>query len=290
MLKSLLVPLTGEKSDIVALETALAAARPFDGHIEALLVRPDASQFAMRAAATEMGSSIMTPQLIAAFEEQDKRQAAAARRAFEKFCGAHDIAMTDSPPGPARVSAVWREKTGGTVHEITGAARFFDVSVFGRSHFCSSLSAEGIGNVLLGSGRPILIAADRAKPDLAGTIAIAWKETAEAARAVSQAMPLLRLAQKITVFAASEGRDAGITRASAEGLANALRWHKFDVKAVSLNVSGDADKAVVSAAMEVGATLLVMGGYGHSRLREFVFGGFTRHVLTGAPLPIFLAH
>ncbi len=290
MLKSLLVPLTGEKSDVPALETAYAAARLFDGHIEALLVRPDAAQFAMRAAATDMGSSIMTPQLIAAFEEQDRRQAAAARKTFDKFRDSHDIAAADNPPGPARVSAVWREKTGGTVEEITGAARFFDITVAGRANLGSSFSADGIGSVLLGSGRPMLLAPERAKPDLAGTIAIAWKETAEAAHAVSQAMPLLRKARRIAVFSASEGRNAAATQASAERLANALRWHKLDAKAVCLDTSGDAGKAVTSAAMEFDADLLVMGGYGHSRLREFVFGGFTRHVLNGAPLPVLLAH
>src|SRR5581483_6996517 len=97
MFKSLLVPLTGEKSDGAALDTALAVARLFDGHIEALLVRPDAAQFAMRAAATEMGSPIMTPELMRAFEEQDKRQAAAARKAFDRFLTAHEITSVDIP-------------------------------------------------------------------------------------------------------------------------------------------------------------------------------------------------
>jgi len=141
--------------------------------------------------------------------------------------------------------------------------------------------------VLLESGRPILIPPAAAMPAKFERIAIAWKPTPQAARAVVAAMPFLAQAKEvvlITVEEAAEGHD------DADRLVGSLAWHGLKATAQSLKPGPDGAAATLLATAGNRADLLVMGGYGHSRLREWVFGGFTELVLAGAPLPVLIAH
>ena len=140
-------------------------------------------------------------------------------------------------------------------------------------------------------GLPLLLAPREVSEDICSTIAIAWKETAEAARAVTAAMPLLHLARRVLVLSVSEDDDPTEAESSARRLAEQLRWHGFKVAAhhVPADTLAPAE-ALMDVAKKVGAKLLVMGGYGHSRAYEFVFGGFTRHALANTTLPVLMAH
>jgi nucleotide-binding universal stress UspA family protein len=147
------------------------------------------------------------------------------------------------------------------------------------------------GSILTGCGRPILLVPPAIPEDFSGTVAIAWKETAEAARAVTAAMPILKKASRIVVLSANESGEAAQAEASAVCLADQLRWHGVKVQAhqVPLDMLAPAE-AVLAVAADMGAALVVMGGYGHSRAIEFVLGGFTRYALGHTQLPILLAH
>ncbi len=118
-------------------------------------------------------------------------------------------------------------------------------------------------------------------------IAIAWKPTPQAARAVAAAMPLLVQASEITVISVEEEAAA---RDDAGRLARSLAWHGLAATTLPLKPSAEGAAATLLAGARDRADLLVMGGYGHSRLREWVFGGFTQHVLADAPIPVLLAH
>jgi len=123
-------------------------------------------------------------------------------------------------------------------------------------------------------------------------IAIAWKDTPEAARALTAAMPLLEKGREMHVCSANESGSPGTEGIdSSDRIVRCLRWHGLNVHGhfVSPADRTPAD-AVLRGAQEVSASLLVMGAYGHSRVREFVFGGFTRRVLHGAELPVLLFH
>src|SRR6185437_12830470 len=114
--------------------------------------------------------------------------------------------------------------------------------------------------------------------DISSNIAIAWKETAEAARAVTAAMPLLRRARRVMVLTVSEDETEPPSDASGQRLAEHLRWHGLKVAAHRAPLDMfTPPEALMAAAKNGGASMLVMGGYGHSRALEFVFGGFTRH-------------
>ena len=142
-------------------------------------------------------------------------------------------------------------------------------------------------------GKPLLLAPSSACSNPFSTVVIAWKETAPSARAVVAALPLLMKAEKIHILAVAEnGDDVQPSLASAERLANYLRRQGLKVQAGQVEARGRNACAVLLEAAEqkLHAGLLVMGAYGHSRAREFIFGGFTRSVLRSAPLPVFLCH
>jgi nucleotide-binding universal stress UspA family protein len=141
----------------------------------------------------------------------------------------------------------------------------------------------------MATGRPVLIAPASAPARVSGTVAIAWKNRPEAARAVAAAQPFVQMADRVIVLSVDE--DAETDEGSCERLRYALSWH--NPKTTVQRLKRDERPAVetmLAAAGAVEADVLVMGGYGHSRVREVIFGGFTRRVLTGADLPILMAH
>jgi nucleotide-binding universal stress UspA family protein len=104
-------------------------------------------------------------------------------------------------------------------------------------------------------------------------------------------MPLLARASRIVVLTADEDDKTGALVESAQKIATQLRWNGLAAEARHVTPGGRSlPDAVLETACALGADLLVMGGYGHSRVRELVFGGFTRQVLTASSLPVLLFH
>jgi nucleotide-binding universal stress UspA family protein len=116
---------------------------------------------------------------------------------------------------------------------------------------------------------------------------VAWKETPEAARAVSAALPWLGMASRVHAVSYGENAQASLNKLqqylAAQGIAD-----------VSLHAEGsedgDAGNKLLSTASDLGADLLVMGCYGHSRAREWILGGATRTILATMTLPVLLSH
>jgi nucleotide-binding universal stress UspA family protein len=139
------------------------------------------------------------------------------------------------------------------------------------------------------SGRPLLLAPPKPEPILGRTIAIAWKPGAEAARAVTAASSWLERADRIFILSVShralgDARD----RLSAERLAASLRWRGLTAEVHTDYASGPEARTLQSMACDKDADLLVMGAYGHSRVREYLLGGVTQSMLAGAVLPVLM--
>jgi nucleotide-binding universal stress UspA family protein len=124
-------------------------------------------------------------------------------------------------------------------------------------------------------------------PRLPERIAIAWKPTPQAARAVAFAMPLLAQAKEAVILTIEEEEGR---RDEADRLAASLAWHGVRATIERLAPGPQGAPETLLAAATARAELLVMGGYGHTRLREWVFGGFTQRVLNEALLPVLIAH
>ncbi|WP_137151827.1 universal stress protein [Devosia sp. FKR38] len=159
-------------------------------------------------------------------------------------------------------------------------ARTTDLIVVGsgQNKGQDAASTIDIGEVLLGAGRPVLIAAEGSSKLIGDKIIVAWKDTKEARRAIVDALPFLKAASDVQVLVIDEGNLAS-ERASMQ---DAVAWLiSHDVKAHGdvLPNEGSVADTITKAALAAGADLVVSGAYGHSRLRQWLVGGMTRGLL-----------
>jgi nucleotide-binding universal stress UspA family protein len=291
MLKNILVPLTGSAHDSNALETAFLVGWPFDAAIDALHIQPDPMKIVLDAAVHQFETAHGGRELVLTLQRQVTERSAKAKETFDRFAarhlGAHAFASAQSG-----VSATFRCVEGDPVDDTISNARFADCVVIGRAANPGQFSTDEIANILVGCGRPLLLVPPRETDSIGSTIAIAWKEKAEAARAVTAAMPLLARAKKVIVLSVEE-HDTQNTActASAKRLAAQLARHGMDVDAHGFVAKphGGAD-ILIQKAKELGANLVVSGAYSHSRVRELIFGGFTRSLLLACEMPVLLLH
>ena len=287
MIKTLLVPATGNQTDDAVFTSALVVARTFDAHLGFLHVRVDGA--AMVAAMASDGSgAAMVSGLVERIDEEATRREDTARQLFQRFCERERLAIEDTPAGQQGPTAQWLRQTGDEAYWVREYGRAADLLVLGHPADDQGVSIDTIEAALVGSGRPVLIVPAAALGSLPETIVIAWKAAPEAARAVTAAMPLLSKAKQILIVTVAE--EEGLSDEEGARLRTSLSWHGVNTSTRHLQPDrlGAADTLLAAAAQE--NALVVMGAYGHSRLREWVFGGFTEHVLRGATVPVLMMH
>jgi len=179
----------------------------------------------------------------------------------------------------------------GTIVETLGPRlRSFDLVLAEQPH--PDLPGDRdviIETALFGSGRPLLVVPYVWKePFQIETIMVAWDGGAPAARALSDVMPMLARARRVEVVVVDDGPD----RDTIPGPDAQLHLKRHGIEAGLRRLTGTRDIAdtLLSQASDTGADLLVMGGYGHSRFREFILGGATEGVLASMTLPVLMAH
>jgi nucleotide-binding universal stress UspA family protein len=166
--------------------------------------------------------------------------------------------------------------------------RLSDLIVVQRPSMWSVPSQRCFDAAVFESGRPTLVVSEKLPLEITDHIMIAWNGSREASRAVFGVMPLLHLAGRVSIFAESQYEVEGVDPTD---LAEFLSWHGIQAHPVV----GPKDEhatgaALVSAASEQQATLIVMGAYTHSRLRQSFLGGVTRHLLAHASVPLLMSH
>jgi nucleotide-binding universal stress UspA family protein len=288
-MKTILVPTSGSVSDYSVFETALAAARLVDGHLEFLHLRLAPEEAALHTPHVEFARGPAIGAAMARLREESVVRAVGALQHVEGFCERQKIAMADAPRAAAGVTASWSEASGDAMAQLLCRARYDDLVVMGRHARADGLPEDLLEQVLVGCGRPVLIATGEAGTTLGGTGVVAWKDTPEAARALSAAMPLLARLDRVVVITVAESRAAR-PEAAAE-LARQLAWHGIRAEGRALAAEGrSAAERLESAAIAMGAGLIVMGGYGRGRSRELIFGGCTQSMIEGAKLPVLMLH
>lgn len=169
--------------------------------------------------------------------------------------------------------------------------RYADVVIVGGSE--GGRSGQGLAvAVMLKSGRPVIFVPPGVPPALPPRhVVLAWKPTLEAARAVHDALHLLKGAEAVDVVMIDAKDSADGDGASGDRLLAHLGRHGVRAKVVHLESRGASLGTVLQRHAEaVGAQLIVSGGYGHSRLREWVMGGATRDLLLGPGVPVLFSH
>jgi len=174
-------------------------------------------------------------------------------------------------------------------------ARYADLNLIGQPHDSAqeTLLTKVFEGVLLDSGRPaVMVPKDWSDGAFGNRIMIAWSPCKEASRAVADAMPFIEVAESVHVAMVDPepGEDAHGEEPGAD-LAAALAGHRVSVTVDALPRAGHSVAGrLLTHAAECGANLIVMGGYGHWRLRESLFGGATRDMVRQSGVPLLLAH
>jgi nucleotide-binding universal stress UspA family protein len=276
MIKDLVVSLTGDTDQDFAADYAISIAALFTAHVGGV-----AFTYEPVIPGTLLGG--IPTDLI---EAQREENAKVARAALARF---------DAAAAKAGVSADSRTLDA----SIEGAADLFgriarrsDLSVVGQARPTEGAAEELlIEGALFESGRPVVVVPHtQTKPMRLDRVLVCWDGSRPAARAIADALPFLARAKAVEVVAVSaergEGRELVGTR-----MAQHLARHDIGVELTRMS-AGDVDvaKAIQSHAAERGADLVVMGAYGHSRLREFILGGVTRTFLASSTVPMLLSH
>jgi nucleotide-binding universal stress UspA family protein len=191
-----------------------------------------------------------------------------------------------------RAGSEWRSGVGLPADLVTCEARACDLIIAGPRHGepWGVHNCADAGELLMNSGRPVLITPQGQSRLDASSIVVAWKDTREARRALADSMPFLKRAKQVLVAEVREERAEAEARASVSDVADYLARHGVKAStAVREPGHGSPGRAILEIAEMQDAGLIVAGGYGHARLREWVFGGVTQELLS-APRPVLLSH
>jgi nucleotide-binding universal stress UspA family protein len=185
----------------------------------------------------------------------------------------------------------WRQAEAEPGTAVVASATAADLIVLGSGDksLLGNLNAPSVGDVVLHIGRPILVVPGKyAGADAGRTIVVAWKNTPEAQRALADALPFMKGAASVVLFSVQEKGESDPSLADAEGF---LVRHGIAAKAdVRVRGKASVEDEVIDCATRHRADLIVAGAYGHTRLREWVFGGVTRGLLDRSPVPCLFSH
>ncbi|MGH6620929.1 MAG: universal stress protein, partial [Alphaproteobacteria bacterium] len=228
-------------------------------------------------------------QLMDAVEQEVTDKARKARAEFDAWARESGVELASEPAADAMVSAAWVEKAGAEDRVVGRDGRLHDVLVLLSSAGQDDARGEQtIQRALFESGRPILIVPRTRAITALKRIAIFWNGSKEAARAVEAAMPLLRHANAVDVMWVEEDVEGDAVQT---GLGGYLAWHGVAASAKPFQPGKRfIGELLMDEAAKASMDLVVMGGYSHSRLREFILGGVTQHMLENATLPVLAAH
>jgi nucleotide-binding universal stress UspA family protein len=174
---------------------------------------------------------------------------------------------------------------------LAGEARVRDISVVPLNRG-SEITRTVAEHLIFESGRPVIVLpdTDRDLPALPGNIAVAWDSSRSASRAIADALPFLQGGKHVRIFTVVDDKEFPEARAGT-GLSKYLAHHEVEVTFDKVRASGRAIGDVFGDYVsEHNIEMLVMGGYGHSRMREFILGGATRSVLARPPTWTLLSH
>ena len=276
MIKDIVVNLPISSSRDVVSSYAISVAEAFSAHIAGI-----AFSYEPVIPASVMGG--IPSDLIEAQRRENETAAKAAMTRFEQAA---------QRSGLSSETRMLSSSIAGAAELFSQIARRFDLSVIGQSERDKGLPEELIiEGALFGSGRPLIVVPYIQKDGLKlDRVTVCWDGSRAAARAIADAVPLLERAKAIDVLiVASEASKSGDVPGADMGQHLARHSLKVEVKRVTAP-DIDVPSAILSYAADNGTDFLVMGGYGHSRLREFILGGATRGILSAMTVPTLLSH
>jgi nucleotide-binding universal stress UspA family protein len=278
-MKTILIPTEDHDAMPAVLEAARLVARTFDGYMEGFAVHPSAGTYV----AVEPVSSLA----ISGAYENDAELAQQAHGLFDSFMQSKGVPRAVQEA--ASYSYAWPHAEAEDDIFIGSYGRVFDLIALGRpGRAAQNPRMPPLEAALFDSGRPVLIVPSTAPQSLTRNVLVAWNHSTEQARTNAFALPLLRLAERVTVLTVEGGTTPG---PSGEDATRHLRRNGVKATAVTLKPgTRSTGEVILDHAKTNGCDLLVKGAYTQSRLRQMMFGGATRHILANATLPVLMAH
>jgi nucleotide-binding universal stress UspA family protein len=229
-------------------------------------------------------------QIVGHLEEEIEASRQAAEALYRIHCveAGLPVCAPDDPAEPGVFRVAFRCERGREADEVARRGRLADLVLLAGTSLSEDGSfAPAIEAAIFETGRPLLMVPGTPPEALGRVVAVAWDGTMEAARAVNAALPLLARAEKVFVLTAdmkkADAKPSEIAGYLAEHGVAAQTW-------AFMPGDGPLGEVLLAEAGEAGADTLVMGAYGHSRLREMVLGGVTRSVTAKATIPVLMAH
>ena len=273
--KDLVVHIDSDRAAPKRLEAAIGVAQAHDAHLTGVYVVPT----------TDFPAFMEVPSAFEAIQKvREYRQQEAA------------TAQTDFEAATARagISAEWRCIEGDLTEKLGESGRYADLVILGQHNPDDMDANQGLADRLaLEMGRPCLVIPYiGAQETLGRRVLVAWNARREAVRAVNDALPMLQTADRVVVLAVNPAAgEAGEGDIPSADICHHLARHGVNAEAET-TVAKDIDVAslLLSHAADMGADMIVMGAYGHSRWREMVLGGVSREMLQSMTVPVLLSH
>jgi nucleotide-binding universal stress UspA family protein len=283
-IRLILAPLTGGKRDALTLANAFAAAAPLDAHVRALFVRPDPTE-ALPFFGDEVAPA-MAGEIVEAAREAADAASAAAQTTLSAAAAVAEFETVEKPEDAPSASLFFLR--GHFAFCVARAGQLCDLIVSGPNKQRDRLGlTEAFEAALLKSGAPVLLGSE-AQPREFARIAIGWNASAASAHAVRASLPYLEKAEAVQIVTV---QGTGIAEPDIESVKDYLLAHGIEAEILRAEPqSRSVGDVLLQTAVSNEADLLVLGGYGHSRLREWFAGGVTRQILSQATLPLFLVH
>ncbi len=279
MLKDILVHLNGTKGDAGRLAHAQAICRAHGAFLTGVYLNIAHAPLAVGYAGFGAAPILADPQgpMLAAGDKTEKRLRALMEKSSDL---PHEFRRYDVYLGEA-------------IEALCTESRCGDLFVVAQPYGSNAELSELTEALIFGSGRGVMIVPEKTSPAKNGikTVLVAWRSTKESARAVSEAMPFLERADKVIIAMVEEnGAPEQFGQEPGADIARHLSRHDCTVELKHLTGWDNVAEALLNEAEKSGADLIVMGSYGHSRIRQWVLGGVTRHVLGKSTLPVLTAH
>jgi nucleotide-binding universal stress UspA family protein len=258
-----------ELADDNGLEARLRFARAVANHFDAALIGMHVMPPPFVPAAYGEATAYIGAELLEAQRKANREIAERVQAAFRRVCGEGS-------------DGTWQQAEGDRGQLLAEAAHTADLLLARQANAGGADVPDVLDQLVTATGVPVLAVPANASDALGRTVLVGWNGSREAARAVHDALPLLRAAKVVVLCAVGEQAEASLEAATAM-----LRRHGVAVQPLRVDEpDGNAGAILLAQAAARAADLLVMGAYGHTRLREMVFGGATRHVLREATLPV----
>ena len=282
----ILTMLDGDNHDVIDLEASRHLAKAFNCHVDLLHIRREPVY--SRTYFAEGVTDDIYREIHNRFTEHEAEIAEACSKVFNDWCAVNGFAEAKGPTGNRGPTARFLDRSGNLGQIVSRLGRLADLVVLKSPSLENGWLSPAGEAAIYSTGRPVLFSPRQELNSLGERISLFWNDTVEATRASMVALPFLTRAQSVEVVTIDHEH---LDRENVDAFAEYLQWHGINASVRIVKPKHQTTgEALIDTAWDFEADLIVMGAFGHSRIREMVLGGVTRHVLKVAGRPVMMMH